>query len=124
MSNSIRLSAVATETMMIPVHYTESEREKMQFEYVELSMKAAKLKEDKAAAAADFNAQLKPVLKDRLILMRDLRKGFREEDATVYLIPDQENSIMQYMTEDGTIQKTRRLRPDEKQTDFLRAIHS
>lgn len=120
--NSIKSIAVATEQMLIRKDFTESERDKMQHEFMQQSFKLAKLSEEKKASAMAFDAEMKPIEKERVENFKALRQGFREVDEQVYLVPDHDRGFMDYYTEDSVLVQSRRLRPDEKQENFLRAI--
>jgi hypothetical protein len=120
--HNVKAIAVATTQMIVRKDFTESEREVMQQEFLQLSFKLAKLAEDKKLAMMGFAAEIAPVQKDYAKNLKALRQGYREVEDLVYLVPNHDEGIMTYCTADGVIVSTRRLRPEEKQENFLRAI--
>lgn len=56
-------------------------------------------------------------------LLKAIRLRYKEEDREVYLVPDFEQRVMEYFdTHTGECLFTRRLRPEEFQTNIISAI--
>lgn len=63
-------------------------------------------------------AEMKPVKE----LIRDLQKAIKnraiEVEETAYLFPDYDSGVMNYYNSDGELLMSRRLRPEERQTNI------
>lgn len=78
-----------------------------------------KLNKKIADANSVFNAQIKEVKTMQARLIGEVKTGREEVTEDVYLMADQENSVMQYVNDNGTIVYERPLLPNEKQLSLV-----
>lgn len=118
----IRNISVATETMPVKHVFTDDELVKMKDEFIARQVKITKLTEDFQEVKDTFKQTTKPLEQEQSMTLSSIRSGYTEEMREVFLVPNHEDGVMQYFTEDGTEVHSRKLRADEKQTNFLKAV--
>lgn len=116
----IRNISVAQEEMPVKHIFTEDEIAKMKDTFISQQMSIRLLKEQLNSVKAEFAGKIKPIEASQTEIIGSLRSGYKEEMREVFLVPDHENGMMQYFTEDGVEVWSRKLRADEKQTNFLK----
>ncbi len=116
----IRNISVSSERMSVKHTFVDSETEKMKDDFINRQVSITLLKEQLDAVKEEFKAKIKPLEQSQSETLTQIRSGFVEELKEVFLVPDFENGVMQYFTEDGTEVFSRKLRADEKQTNFLK----
>ena len=115
-----RQVSMGSETLRTNRALTEDElaksREVLTKEIIELEA----LKESLREIQAQFKEDMKPHI-EAITNHISLQRTKQEEGVwDVYLVPDHENGIMQYVNiVNGAVIDVRRLRPDEKQTNIF-----
>lgn len=111
-----------TDVMVYQKPLEDDELTKLEKEYIQSSIKFAKLKDDLDKIKEEFKSKMKPVemlQKERIGI---LKTGTIQKEGTVYLIDDQENRVMNIYDEEGNFISSRPLLPAEKQLSITREI--
>jgi hypothetical protein len=103
--------------------FTEAEIAQKKDEFFHRQVEISKVEEERDEMKKAFKSQLDPLKDAQKRTFIDIRLGFREEMQEVYLVPDHEQDIMEFRTESGELVGSRKLRPDERQTNVLRQIN-
>lgn len=112
-------AALGTEQM--PIRSALTPKEKLELKE-ELSAKLVALAAERKklnAARALHKLEAKPLEKRAHEIVTILGEGSRTETKTCYLIPNYELNEMQYTLPDGEIVLSRKLKPEERQTQIF-----
>jgi hypothetical protein len=115
----IKNIAVGTEDMPVKHTFNEDETDKIKDEFISRQVKIQHLKEQLEEMKDSFKLQIKPLELEQADALSFLRQGYDEKMQTVYLVPNHEEGLMEYYTEDGIMVTSRKLRPDERQLNTL-----
>jgi len=111
--------AVKTENQKVRRHYTQDEKDQMKeyisSESIDLMDKDAEFSEIKK----EFNKALKSYKEAIKNALTCLKKGYSENEELVYMIDDQENSLMNIYDKRGELILSRALYPEERQTRMI-----
>jgi hypothetical protein len=104
----------------IKKYLTEAEHLQMRKDFMANAIKLGKLKDELKTIADDFASRMKPlqIVNDELKAKVD--KGFEEVPGDVFLFDFQDQGMMGYYDDNGDMISSRRLAPEEKQTDLAR----
>ncbi len=122
MHKHIKEIAVASEMQVVQTKLADSETLKLKDGYIARSIQLGHLRDELDGVKADYKMRMKPIEEELSTALSSLRKGYKEEEKEVFLVPDHEKSVMEYYTEDGVLVMSRPLRPDEKQLNNLRLM--
>jgi len=115
----LKLIAVGTELMSVVHRFTPKQLDERRKMVTDLSIDLIIQDDDRKAAKAAHDEIVKPLREQLLKTILEVSRGFEEKKETVFLIPDQDNGIMNYVTEDGTAAYTRPLQPSERQMSLI-----
>jgi len=96
--------------------YTHDEKMQMKDHVVEESISIKDVKKEMKAVVKEFNDALKKHADSVSHALDNIKKGYSENEETVYMIADQDAGEMNIYDANGVYLSTRKLRPDEKQT--------
>lgn len=100
-------------------HYDEDEKNQIR-EFVSTeSINLMDKQEEFDAIKKEFNTAIKEAKKTVTSSLKDLKKGYSENDEKVFLIDDQENGMMNVYDTKGVHLYARKLYPEERQTTIL-----
>ena len=88
----------------------------------ENSIKLFDLGEQKKEATKEFKDQIEPLRKDNNKLLGEIRTGQASVDGTLFHMANHEESMMEIYDNEGLLVTSRRLKPEEKQGNLLRAV--
>lgn len=110
--------AFGTEQMQFMKPLDETELAALKDELAQTAIKRALLEDEMATVIEDYKSRIKP-LKEKFAETLDAIKH-KAVDAvgTVYLMQDFDNQMIHYVSEDGTVINSRRMKPEERQTRF------
>jgi hypothetical protein len=110
--------AFATEELQFMKPLEETELAALKDELAQTAIKRSMLEDEMATVMEDYKARIKP-LKEKFAETLDAIK-LKAVDAlgTVYLMQDFDNQMIHYVSEDGTVINSRRMKPEERQTRF------
>jgi len=113
-----RLSQVAdkSETQRVPRVYTLEEKIQMKDHVVESSIHIKEIKAEMKAVNKEFQKGLKEHGESVSDALDRIKKGYSENDETVFMIADHDAGEMNTYDADGIYLSSRKLRPDERQT--------
>jgi hypothetical protein len=118
----LKLVSVATETMIVVHHFSQKQIEERRKKISDLSVDLMGHEDAWKSTKEAHESLVKPIKEELGVTIRELGRGFEEKREIVHLVPDQEKGVMDYVTEDGVIAKSRPLLPAERQlTVFHRA---
>jgi hypothetical protein len=115
----VKAIAVGTEELPYRTIVANEEKDKLNEEYVKGQIEISNIEEELETIKAMFKDRMKPTKERQAELLHLLKKGFREENKTHYLIPDHEHNEMKYVLDTGEEVFTRKMRPEEKQMNIL-----
>jgi hypothetical protein len=95
------------------------EVEARQQSYVEKDMELDDLEEKKKAFLVEIKSEQDPIKQDIKYLRKELRTGMREVLGKIFNIPDYPNKMMKQYNEFGELLGSRRLRPEEHQSNVF-----
>ncbi len=105
----------STETMVYQKALMEDELAKLEKEFIQASVKYAKLQDDFNKVKEDFKNKMKPVESLQKEQLNVLKNKSMETEGTVYLIDNQDEKTMSYYAEDGMLIMQRPLMAGERQ---------
>ena len=112
--------AVEKTEMPVKVFFSEDEIEKKKAQHFEDSVKLDFAEQEKKEYIREKNQEIKKLKISAAKAMAEVKKGYREESQEVYLVPDFDSGIMEYITKSQEVVASRRLRPDEMQDTVLK----
>jgi hypothetical protein len=101
-------------------YFSEGEHLQMRKDFMANAIKLGKLKDELKVIQDDFNARMKPLTIVNDELKAKVDAGFEEVPGDVFLFDYQEEGMMAYYDANGDLISSRRLAPEEKQTDLAR----
>lgn len=108
-----------TETQRVRRHYQDNElqamKEGLSKEFIGLTDK----QEEFSAIKKEFNKAIKELNGSLKQTAQDIKRGFTDNDETVYLIDNQESGEMLIYDQLGNYLSSRPLLPSERQTNIL-----
>lgn len=100
-------------------HYSEDEKSQIREFVSNESIVLMDKQEEFKAIKKEFDAAIKEAKNTVTSSLKDLKKGYSENDEKVYMIDDQENGIMNVYDNKGKFLYSRKLFADERQTTIL-----
>ncbi len=100
-------------------YYDEVAISEMRKEYSDNAVKIFKALEELAEAKARIKGIVKPLIEQNNYLLRNIREGYNEIEEEVYMFDFQEIGMMAFYDKNGELVDSRRLKPDEKQTNVV-----
>lgn len=94
---------------------TENELIEVKNMLSQLAIDLNELSEEKKAFLNEIKKRREPVEQTYQYYLDIIKTGREEKEAVVRKVPDFENNIMQFISIDGEILKTRELKQDERQ---------
>lgn len=115
------LEANCLEMQEMPVkkYYDEVAISEMRKEYTENAAKIFKAMEELKEVQARIKGIIKPLVEQNSYLLRNIREGYNEVVQDVYLFDIQELGMMAFYDKNGELVNSRRLFPNEKQTNVV-----
>lgn len=110
-----------TEVMVYQKPLSDEEVSKLEKEFIQASVKFAKLTDDFNKLKEEFKNKMKPVEQMQKEQLKVLKTKTVETEGTVYLVDDQENKIMSYYSGEGALILSRPLLQTERQLTLNRA---
>lgn len=99
----------------------ESKAEKREV-LTENSIQLFDLDEEKKEAVKIFKDQIDPLKKHNKKLLLEIRTGQESVNGTLFHMANHDEGMMEVYDNDGFLVETRRLKPEEKQGNLLRAV--
>jgi hypothetical protein len=112
-------NALRSEKRMIKRPYSEIEKDNMRRELVRDLTQLQKLDEEFRALKKKYDDEMAPLKTNVKKLTTNLRTGYIEVNEDVYLYDYQEAGQMAIYDRNGELIETRRLMPDERQTNII-----
>ncbi len=81
----------------------------------ETSIEIGEIEEAKKAAAAQYNAELKPLLEEKSSILRGIKERAEYVKEECYKFVDQEDKMVGFYNSDGDLIESRPANPDELQ---------
>lgn len=116
---ALKAQACKQDSQPIRRFYSHDERQQMKDSVYEDTSDLLKKKEEFSIIKKEFDKAAKERNEQIKSAVKDLDKGYTENEEPVFLIDDQENSVMHIYDQFGKHQSTRRLYPEERQTTIL-----
>jgi hypothetical protein len=110
--------AFGTEELSFMKPLEDSELNALKDELAQTAIKRNMLEDEMAAMVEDYKARIKPLKEKFSETLEAIKNKSVETLGTVYLLQDFDNQMMHYVAEDGTVINSRRMKPDERQTQF------
>lgn len=111
--------AVKVEFEKVKRHYNEDEKSQIKDAITEESIQLMDKQEEFKAIKKEFDKAIK-ANKDKLIIaLKDVKRGYSENEEDVYLIDDQESGLMNVYDASGTHLYARKLFPEERQARIV-----
>lgn len=119
------LDANCKKTIEAPVkrYYTADELQQMQKEFAEDRVILMRKEEELRKHNAEAKAEMKPIYERSGYVLAQIRAGFVETNQPVFLFDDQEEGMMHTFDQNGELIESRKLRPEEKQTNVISMAH-
>jgi hypothetical protein len=108
--------AFATEEMQFMKPLEESELAALKDELAQTAIKRSMLEDEMANVMEDFKARIKPLKEKFAETLEAIKVKAVDALGTVYLMQDFDNQMIHYVSEDGTVINSRRMKPEERQT--------
>ena len=118
-AEELKLMSIGTDTMNVVHRFTPKQLDERRKMVTDLSIDLMAHDEDWKEAKAKHDEIVKPIREQLANTLKEVSRGFEEKKETVYLIPDQDKGLMNYVTEDGTVAYTRPLQPSERQMSLI-----
>lgn len=110
----------STETMVYQKPLGEEDLAKLEKEFIQASVKYAKLTDDFAKLKEEFKNKMKPVEQMQKEQLKVLKTKTLETEGQVFLVDDQDNKVMQYFDPEGNLILQRPLLQTERQLSINR----
>lgn len=115
----LQQSATGTESRSIRRFFTEDEIIAFQEKFTTNEILKAETEDELKEIKDEFNLRIKSFKSTSKYLLTNVKNKFVDETREVYLLPNHETGEMEfYDTMTGALVDTRRLRPDEKQSQL------
>lgn len=115
--NRLRAIAERTETRLLNIPFSESEKESLKDQLVDVSIKLSAKEESFKQVKQAWKEEIDPLKNERIKLLKQIRTGHHEEERDVYITYDHEAGMVEvYDSESGALVESRRMLPDEKKT--------
>lgn len=101
-------------------HYDMDEKDQIKDFIADESVVLMETEEEFGSIKKDFNLKIKKKKKEIITALKDIKRGYSENNEEIYLIDDQENGMMNYFDKNGIFIQSRPLMPSEKQTTILK----
>lgn len=118
----LEANAAKAEDMTFSRQVDDEELTQLRERFAALNVQLAQIEKEKKEMLAEFKERMKPLKGDAAHILNTLSAETEEVKERVYLFPDHETSKMLIYDRYGVLVKSRRLRPDEKQTDIISSI--
>jgi hypothetical protein len=115
----LKLMSVGTETMSVIHRFSPKQLDERRKMVTDLSIDLMVHDDEWKEARAAHDEIVKPIREQLANTIKEASRGFEEKKETVYLIPDQETGVMNFITEDGTVAHIRPLLPSEHQMSLI-----
>lgn len=115
----IEANCLRPEEAPVKKFYTEEEMTCMRKEFAANASEIDKLETELEQKRSEINAKKKPFENINEALLKNIDMGFSETIQQVYLFDDQEAGMMNYYDNKGELYYSRRLAPNEKQTNII-----
>ncbi len=112
----------STESMVYQKPLSEEELTVLEKEFIQASVKYAKLTDDFNKLKEEFKNKMKPVEQLQKEQLKVLKVKTQEVEGIVYLVDDQDNKTMSYYAETGELIMVRPLMSTERQLTINRQI--
>lgn len=103
------------ETTEVEHSFTPDEKEEMKNEFSELSINIDGYNDELKKARKKHREKTTAIKEEAQLLITKLRVGSEKREKELYLMPDYENSIMEFYDESGAFVSSRKMKPNEKQ---------
>lgn len=120
--DSLLAQCYGTETMVYQKPLSEEEVSKLEKDYIQSSVKHAKLVDDFNKIKEEFKNKMKPVEMAQKEQLKVLKTKTVEVEGTLYKIDDQESKMMMFYDEDGNLIFQRPLMASERQLSINRQL--
>lgn len=118
--DSLMAQCYSTESMVYQKPLTEEELSKLEKEFIQASVKYAKLNDDFNKLKEEFKNKMKPVEQLQKEQLKVLKVKTMETEGIVYMIDNQEEKTMSYYDETGALIMVRPLMSSERQLSINR----
>jgi hypothetical protein len=108
--------AMSTEQMQFMKPLDETELAALKDELAQTAIKRSIMEDEMAEVIEDYKARIKPLKEKFVETLNAIKHKAVDALGTVYLMQDFENQMMHYVSEDGTVINSRRMKPEERQT--------
>lgn len=98
---------------------TEDEIKERSELLVDNMLSVSKADQELADAKEEHKNTVKPLLAANKTLLHELKSKHAEVEGTLYLLPNFESGMMEFVDENGDIIHTRKLKPDERQGNII-----
>lgn len=115
----LRDMATKSNVEQVVRHYTDDEKQQMKDFVVENSISLKDQTEEFKAIAAEFNKAKKALSEDLNDALTRIKKGFSENEETVFLMADHDDNEMHVYDKFGEYLYSRKMRPEERQTKVI-----
>ncbi len=109
-----------TEVMVFNRNLTDEELVKSEKEFVQGSIQYAKLQDDFDKVKEDFKGKMKPVEQLQKERLKVLKNKSVSTEGQVFLVADQDDKVMRYYDETGSLIQSRPLMQSERQLSINR----
>jgi hypothetical protein len=108
-----------SETQKVRRFHTVEEKDQMKDFISTESISLMDKKEEFAEIRKDFNKAASDLGKAITGALKDLRRGYTDNEETVFLVPDHDEDLMYIYDSKGQLIQSRKMYPDERQTKLI-----
>lgn len=111
--------AVKVEFEKVKRHYNDDEKAQIKDSITEESIELMDKQEEFKAIKKEFDKAIKANKDHLVIALKDIKRGYSENEENVFLIDDQDAGVMNVYDASGTHLYARKLFPEERQTKIV-----
>ena len=100
-------------------YFTESEHLQMRKDFTYQSIQVDKLKAELQEITKGFNARMNPIIEVNTLLKKKIDLTYEEVPGDVFVFDFQEEGMMAYYDDLANLISSRRLAPEERQTNLV-----
>lgn len=117
--HALEANANATTVEKVERQLTDQQRADMKNRIVTIDQRDLELTEEMQAFNEPRNKEKKTLATEKKTALKTLKKGFTEDEEKLYIFFDQDAGTADYIDVNGEIIKSRKLRPEERQTSIV-----
>lgn len=115
----LRAMSYKTEHDRVRRHYTTDQRAEMETMVVNESISLMDKKEEFKKIQKEFGAAFKEANGNLSEALKNIKRGYTDNEETVYFFPDEDNDEMHIFDGKGIYIKSRPMFPEERQTKIV-----